>query len=191
MLKVSQAVPACPSDKDRMKVKTLGCWVQTERRGPVVKTPTSNLGGSSIKSRPGDRLLWVSFVVFLSPSRQIPGYHLRLGHDRFLPNTFQFIIQLSSFHSTLYDFLRVVGANGFIHNFNKRSWYTTIARDISGSHGEDYSLLEYSAVKSRWNRRFRSAFCLHHQAIMMEAVHTSETSVYFDDTILRYTSRRL
>jgi hypothetical protein len=25
MLKVSQAVPACPSDKDRMKVKTLGC----------------------------------------------------------------------------------------------------------------------------------------------------------------------
>jgi hypothetical protein len=27
---------------------------------------------------------------------------LKLGHDRFLPNPFQFIIYLSPFHSTLY-----------------------------------------------------------------------------------------
>jgi hypothetical protein len=32
------------------------------------------------------------FVVFLSPSRQIPGQKLRLGHDCFLPNPFQLII---------------------------------------------------------------------------------------------------
>jgi hypothetical protein len=31
------------------------------------------------------------FVVFLSPSRQMPGYHLKLGCDHFLPHPFQFI----------------------------------------------------------------------------------------------------
>jgi hypothetical protein len=39
--------------------------------------------------------------------RQSPGEGrvstLKIGHDRFLPNPFQFIIHLSSFHSTLYS----------------------------------------------------------------------------------------
>jgi hypothetical protein len=39
------------------------------------------------------------FVVFLSPTRRIPDSTLKLGHDRFLPNPFQFIIHLSPFHS--------------------------------------------------------------------------------------------
>jgi hypothetical protein len=36
------------------------------------------------------------------------------------------------------------------------------------------------------NRRFRSAYCLHHQgALMMEAVHTSEMSIYFNEINIR------
>jgi hypothetical protein len=31
------------------------------------------------------------FVGFLSPSRRIPGQYLKLGHDRFLPNSSQFV----------------------------------------------------------------------------------------------------
>jgi hypothetical protein len=38
-------------------------------------------------------------VVFLSPSRRMPDSTLKLGHDGFLPNPFQFIIiHLSSYH---------------------------------------------------------------------------------------------
>jgi hypothetical protein len=43
------------------------------------------------------------FVVFLSPSRQIPGWYPKLGHDRFLFHPLQFTIHLSSFHSTPYN----------------------------------------------------------------------------------------
>jgi hypothetical protein len=41
-------------------------------------------------------------VVFLSPSRQMSGYYLKLRHGRFLLHPFQFIFHLSSYHSTLY-----------------------------------------------------------------------------------------
>jgi hypothetical protein len=37
------------------------------------------------------------------------------------------------------------------------------------------------------DRRFRGAYCLHHQwALMMETVHTSETSVNFNASTKRY-----
>jgi hypothetical protein len=38
-------------------------------------------------------------------------------------------------------------------------------------------------------RRFRGAYCLHHPGLitlMMEAVRTSDTSVYFNETTRRY-----
>jgi hypothetical protein len=43
-----------------------------------------------------------SFVVFLSSSKRIPDSPVKLGHDRFLPNPFQFIVHLSPYYSTLY-----------------------------------------------------------------------------------------
>jgi hypothetical protein len=41
-----------------------------------------------------------TFVVFFSPFRRMSGYTLKLGHDRFLPNPFQFIIHVPSPHLT-------------------------------------------------------------------------------------------
>jgi hypothetical protein len=46
-------------------------------------------------------------VGFRSPPRPIGQYQdstLKLGHDHFPPNRFQFVIHLSPFHSTLYSF---------------------------------------------------------------------------------------
>jgi len=65
----------------------------------VVNTTASYSGGLEFKSRPGDRLSWLRILLlFLRPSTQIPGSHLKLNHDRFLPHTSKFIIYLSSFH---------------------------------------------------------------------------------------------
>jgi hypothetical protein len=51
-------------------------------------------------------------------------------------------------------------------------------------------LTQYAPVKiclfPRDYRLFRVAYCLCHQALMMEAVRTSETSIYFHDTTRRY-----
>jgi hypothetical protein len=75
---------------------------KTERRGRVVNTHVSNSGGLGFKFQPGDRLSWVRFVVvFLSPSRKMSGNILKLGHGRFLPYPFKFIIHVSSFHLSL------------------------------------------------------------------------------------------
>jgi hypothetical protein len=57
--------------------------------------------------------------------------------------------------------------------------------EISGSHGGEYeqwNVAPCSLVEV--DRRFIGAYCLHHQdiALMMEAVCTSETSVYFSET---------
>jgi hypothetical protein len=47
---------------------------RTERLGRVNNTPASYLEGPGFKSRPGYRLSWLRvFVVFLSPSRRMPG----------------------------------------------------------------------------------------------------------------------
>jgi hypothetical protein len=40
------------------------------------------------------------FMIFLSPSTKQQDMALKLDHDRFLPNPFQFIIHLPPFHST-------------------------------------------------------------------------------------------
>jgi hypothetical protein len=49
--------------------------------------------------RPVIRLRFVAFSVLPGEYRDST---LKLGDDRFLPNPFQFITHLSSFHSTLY-----------------------------------------------------------------------------------------
>jgi hypothetical protein len=72
---------------------------QTERRGRVVNIPASYSRGPGFEHRPGDRLTWC-FSWFASfPPDECWDSTLKLGHDRFLPNPFQFTIQLSPFHS--------------------------------------------------------------------------------------------
>jgi hypothetical protein len=73
----------------------------TEHRGQMVDTPASYSEGHTVQisaqaTRYPDRF----FVVFLSPFRRMPGYStLKLGHNHFLPNIFQFIIiRLSPYH---------------------------------------------------------------------------------------------
>jgi hypothetical protein len=56
-------------------------------------------GGPRFKSRLGDLRF---FVVFVNPSKQMPGQYLKLGHNYFLPHPFQLTTSLSSFHWTLY-----------------------------------------------------------------------------------------
>jgi hypothetical protein len=74
-----------------------------ERRGRVDNTSASYSGCPWFKSRPGNSLSWLRlFMVFFSPSRQILGLYLKLGHDHFLIHPFQFIIHLSPIHYTLY-----------------------------------------------------------------------------------------
>jgi hypothetical protein len=59
----------------------------TEHCGRVVNTPVSYSAGTGFKFRPGNRLAWLRFiVVFISPSRQMTGWCLKLGYDRFLPS---------------------------------------------------------------------------------------------------------
>jgi hypothetical protein len=41
-------------------------------------------------------------VVFLITSRQIQGYYLKVGHDRFIPHL-KLIMHLSFFHPTIYS----------------------------------------------------------------------------------------
>jgi hypothetical protein len=77
-------------------------FVCTERCVQVFNTLASHSGGPVLKFRLGDQLSWQVFVVFLGLSRQMPVQYLKLGHERFLPHPFQFIIQLPSFHSTIY-----------------------------------------------------------------------------------------
>jgi len=43
------------------------------------------------------------FRGFHKSLQNMPAYYLKLGHRRYLPNSFQFIIHISSFHCTLYS----------------------------------------------------------------------------------------
>jgi hypothetical protein len=43
------------------------------------------------------------FTAFLTPSSHIPGLVLELGHNLFIPHSFQSIIHQSSSHLVLYD----------------------------------------------------------------------------------------
>jgi hypothetical protein len=52
------------------------------------------------------------FLVFLNPSGQVPGQHLKLGHDNFLPHNSQFIIKL----------LLEVGWDSSVSKMNSSGW---------------------------------------------------------------------
>jgi hypothetical protein len=52
-----------------------------------------------------------AFVVFLSPSRQVPAQHYKVGHARFLSQPSQCIITYSSYHLALYNQLLTVSLN--------------------------------------------------------------------------------
>jgi hypothetical protein len=62
--------------------------------------------------------------------------------------------------------------------------------EISGSHGGEYDVQivfwDILPCKMIVDRRYRGSYCLHHQGLMMEAVYTSETSVNFNVTTIRY-----
>lgn len=74
--------------------------IWNERRGQAAIA--SNSGGLGFKSQSRNMISWGPFVVFLKPSRQIPGQHIPLGHSRFLLYPYHFIIYYSSYHLTLY-----------------------------------------------------------------------------------------
>jgi hypothetical protein len=61
--------------------------IRIERRVRVANTPASYLEGLGFKYRPGDLLFWwIFFVVFLTSSRRMPGYYLKI-RPRPLPST--------------------------------------------------------------------------------------------------------
>jgi hypothetical protein len=66
-------------------------------------TTPSYSEGPGFKTRPEDRLSWLSFSVSSVPPGECQDSALKFGHDRFLPNPFHFIILLAPFHSTLYS----------------------------------------------------------------------------------------
>jgi hypothetical protein len=78
-------------------------WPITGRRGWVVSTPASYSGGPRFNSWSGAGYPDCGFFVFSSvPPGNCWDSTFTLGQYRFLPHPFQFIIHLSSFHSTLY-----------------------------------------------------------------------------------------
>jgi hypothetical protein len=72
--------------------------------------------------------------------------------------------------------------------------------EISGSHSGEFEDIYFWEVAPRSllevDRRFRGAYCLHHQGresslfitLMVEALRNSETSVYSKETTQRYIS---
>jgi hypothetical protein len=63
-----------------------------------------NSGGPGFKYQSGYRLSRLRFfVVSLIPPGECWDSTRKLGHDRFLPNPFQFIFHISPFLSTLYS----------------------------------------------------------------------------------------
>jgi hypothetical protein len=91
----------------------------------VVNTPASCPGGPGFNSQPGDRLSWLRvFVVFLSPSRRIPGYQLKIRPRPLPSNSFRFIIHLLPYHSTLYSLSnwKSVVKQNYRHKFIWRFW---------------------------------------------------------------------
>jgi hypothetical protein len=75
----------------------------TERRGRVVETPALyfRCRPTVFKSRHGGWLLWLRFSWISSvPPDECQHCTSKLGHNRFLPNRFHFVIHLLHFHST-------------------------------------------------------------------------------------------
>jgi hypothetical protein len=63
----------------------------------------SHLGKSRVQISARRQVILRFFMVFLSSCMQMPGWYLKLCHDRFITHPFQLTIHLSSFHSTLYS----------------------------------------------------------------------------------------
>ena len=61
--------------------------------------PTMDLEGHELKSWPAE--LFTVFIVFLSPSRQMPGLYLKLDQGCFLSHSFKF----SSDHPTIPNYV--------------------------------------------------------------------------------------
>jgi hypothetical protein len=78
---------------DGYKLNVVVEWLTRLLR--IREVPGSNLGPDTGYT---DRF----FVVFVSPSRQVLGWYLKLGHDRFLPHNFK-LIYLLPLHSELYS----------------------------------------------------------------------------------------
>jgi hypothetical protein len=78
----------------------LSTAVLNERHCRIVTTPASYSGSPSFDSRSQlPAVLFQVLLVLLSPSIELRDSPLKLGHVRFLPNTFQFIIiHLSSYY---------------------------------------------------------------------------------------------
>jgi hypothetical protein len=75
-----------------------------QRHGRVVNTPTLYAGGPEFDSQPRRMAILTEVFQWFSPvpPGKCPDSTLKLGHDRFLPNPFQFIIYLS-YYSMLYS----------------------------------------------------------------------------------------
>jgi hypothetical protein len=69
----------------------------------VVSNASSYSGGATFKSGLEDRLILHMFcVAFISPPRQMPGYCLKLGDDRFLLHISTSLFIIIYFHSTMH-----------------------------------------------------------------------------------------
>lgn len=73
----------CPSSPHIMQIGSIG------------KASDLHSTGFQFKSWPGHRLFWQVFVVSPSPSIQMLGKYLKVGHEIFLPHPFEFIIHPS------------------------------------------------------------------------------------------------
>jgi hypothetical protein len=79
---------------DKMTAAAHAYFFKVQFSISLSSTPRS-LKQTGFKSPPGDRQYWLRFLVlFLSPSRRMPGEVLILSHDYFLPHPFQFIIHV-------------------------------------------------------------------------------------------------
>lgn len=62
--------------------------------------------GARFERRPGHRLSWEWFtVIFLNPTRQMPGQHFQLGHNRFFSISFpiHLLIIIQSFDTVKWE----------------------------------------------------------------------------------------
>jgi hypothetical protein len=96
--------PHCHLNYIFMYLNYLPIYFVAERRGWVVKSHVLYSGDSTFRSRPGARLslLRFSWIFSVSPGKCRVSA-LKIGHDRLLPQPFQFIIHPPSFHLTLWS----------------------------------------------------------------------------------------
>jgi hypothetical protein len=75
----------------------------TKHHGWVVCPPVSYSGNLRFKSAQRLAILAKTFMVFFSPSRQMPGEYLKLGHERFFSLLFKLIIHQRFYHLMLHN----------------------------------------------------------------------------------------